>query len=232
MGNQTVTRTDVRAEYGFEVISSDDKGQMLEVEYKDRKLEIITPEQRFNTDFSCLIGQKGRFALSKTGEVSGFSGFEDLPAITIAGDDLTLDSNHYMNELKWIFLRLPDAQIRVGDTWSFVDEYSEETGGGLAGIVIDYTCTLLDEVEVNGHRCLKIGGEYTIIVEGKNVSGGVEFDIKLKGKGSGSIYLDRNKGMISSIDEKSIVEGTAVNSELEIVVPIKQERQEKIDIRF
>jgi hypothetical protein len=230
MGNELAVDTKGTAEYGFEVLSTTKEGSTLEVDYGNRIHETDDPESQGGVDFSELMGKKTKIDFSLRGELSNFAGFENLPTIEIPDQEASLGEEQYINEIRRIFPKLPDNPISVGETWSHIQKTDESTQGGTVTITSDYIYTLLEETEKNGIDCLKIDAKYTVSVEGKLASRGIEFTMKLGGEGNELLYFAHKKNMLLFSEDNLVLEGSANNEALGISVSMKHDYKTITDV--
>lgn len=223
LGNDIVSNSEDLIEYAFKVKSVDEDGMRLEFEYRNRTHQTDDPQFPAGPDFSGLIGKKAEFTLSKTGETSGFSGFEDFPAILIPDEGKSLVAAQYTNEFRHLFPRLPEKPVAIGESWSDVDEFDEAAGDGTVPLTISYTYTLLEETRKDGHDCLKIRGDYVVDLQGPLSTGGLELGLTLNGTGTETVFFALEKGMFLSQESRSQVEGTADNEDLGISFDMSHE---------
>jgi len=232
MGNAVTDSSVDRVEYGFEAKSSGDDGLELEVVFLGREHQLYDSPSQGSTDYSDLIGKKVSLHLSPEGEMTSLVGFEDLPVIKILDRDITLGKERYENEIRQLFPHLPGKKIQTGDSWSHVQEYEEPIQGGKIRVTIHYTHSLVEEVKKDGLDCLRLDGKYTISIEGKGGSKGVEFSLKLDGGGTETVYFDWKKGMLLSISGKASVEGAAENKGLGFSMTLEQTFENTIDVKL
>jgi len=229
-GNELANKSIDRVEYEFEMKSGGKKDLELEVEYKDRQHESSESRGQANTDFSELIGKKVSLSMSPEGEMSNFQGFEDLPAVKMLDREITMGKDRYVNEVSQIFPHLPGKKIRKGDSWSHVEKYDEPLQGGQASVTINYTHTLVEEEKKDGLDCLKLDGRYTISIEGKGVDNEVEFDLKLDGEGTETVYFVHEKGVLLNVESRGTISGAAANEEMGLRLTIDQNFETTIDV--
>jgi hypothetical protein len=164
--------------------------------------------------------------MTSRGELSEFAGFDALPALAISGGQ-ALGESQYINELKEFFIQLPEDEIAVGETWSYTEEFNEPVEGGGAKIVVDYVYTLAEIAEKDGHDCLKLTGEYTTRVTGEGMEQGMEYMIKLDGKGSETAWFAYEKGMLLETETVSFIEGAVVAEDVGFEMPMRHDYTSK-----
>jgi hypothetical protein len=168
--------------------------------------------------------------MSSRGEPSGFTGFEKLPVIRIADQEASLGEAQYVNEIRQIFPILPDRPVSIGETWSYAHVTDEPAEGGQIKITVDSNYTLLEETEKDGVDCMKINAKYTLNVEGKVSSGGMDFTVKGSGEGNDTIYFVQQERMFLNSEGVLVIEAIAENSDLGISVPVKHEYKTVVDV--
>ena len=135
--------------------------------------------------------------------------------------------NQYINELKEFFIQLPEEKIAVGETWSYTEEFNEPVEGGTAKIVVEYTFTLVEVVEKDGHDCLKLVGEYTTKVTGTGAAQGMEYTIEMKGTGTETVLFEYKMGMLLETETVSFVEGAVVVEGVGFEMPMRHDYTSK-----
>lgn len=226
MGNEIKSTTIDAIEYDATVTQEKDGTATIEVTYKDRSHETDDPQTQLDMDLSGLLGKKARFAMTSRGELSEFAEFDALPEFVIAGGQ-TLGESQYINELKELFVQLPEEEIAVGETWSYTMVFDEPIEGGGAKVVIDYKYTLAEVSERNGHDCLKLAGEYITNVTGEGAEQGLEYKITLAGKGSETAWFAYKKGMLLETKTVSFIEGAVVAEDVGLEMPIRNDYASK-----
>jgi hypothetical protein len=226
MGNEIkATTTDVIV-CDARVTQTKGETATVEVTYKDRSYETDDPQVQLDTDFSGLLGKTAQFAMTSRGELSEFAGFDALPELAISGGQAHGESQ-YINELKEFFIQLPEDKIAVGETWSYTKEFNEPVEGGGAKIFVDYTYTLAEVAEKEGHDCLKLTGEYTTKVTGEGAEQGMGYTIDLDGKGSETAWFAYKKGMLLEIETVSFIEGAVVAEDVGFEMPMRNDYKSK-----
>ncbi len=226
MGNEIKATTVDVIEYGATVTQANDGTATIEVTYKDRSHETEDPQVQNNIDFSGLLGKTARFAMSSRGELSEFAEFGALPELAIS-DGQILGESQYINELKELFIQLPEDEIAVGETWSYTMIFDEPLDGGGAKVVIDYKYTMAEVTEKDGRDCLKLTGEYTTNVTGEGAEQGLEYTITLAGKGSETAWFDYKKGMLLETETVSFIEGAVVAEDVGLEMPMRNDYTSK-----
>jgi hypothetical protein len=92
--------------------------------------------------------------------------------------------------------------------------YEEPIGDGTVPVTVRYTYTLVEEVHIDGHDCLKIEGEYTIDIEGATTTGGLDLALELNGSGTEVFYFLLKRGMFLASESRSTTKGSADNEEM------------------
>jgi hypothetical protein len=226
MGNEIkATTTDVIV-YGAKVTQAKGGIATVEVTYKDRTHETDDPQVQLEADFSSLLGKTAKFAMTLRGELSEFTGFDALPELEISGGQAH-EENQYINELKELFIQLPKDKIAAGETWSYTEEFDEPVSGGEVKVVVDYTYTLAEVAEKDGHKCLKLTGEHTTKVTGAGMEQGMEYVIKLEGKESETAWFAFKKGMLLETETVSFLEGSVVAEDVGFEMPMRHDYTSK-----
>ncbi|UCG52653.1 MAG: hypothetical protein JSW58_03635 [Candidatus Latescibacterota bacterium] len=226
MGNEIKSTTMDIVVYDAKVTEAKGGTATIEVTYEDRSHETDDPQVQLDVDFSSLLGKTVQFSVTSLGELSEFAGFDALPELAISGGQ-THGESQYINELKEFFIRLSEDKIAVGETWSYTEEFNEPVEGGGAKVVVDYTYTLAEVAEKNGHDCLKLTGESTTKVTGKGVEQGMEYTITLGGKGSETAWFAYKRGMLLETETVSFLEGAVVAEDVGFEMPMRNDYTSK-----
>lgn len=229
MGNEIVANQVDFNKYRFVVKTSKRKGMLLEMEYL--KKEHSTEESNtMPADFSGCEGIITSLFLSRTGDLSNFTGFEKLPVVEIRDRQVSMNRESYINELMDIFPLLPDHRVRLGDSWNHQRQYSEKIGEDSLQVGIDITYTLIEEIEKEGLPCLIINSVYSIELKGQVNVDGLVLTVHLEGEGEEHITFNPKRGMFHSIEGSSTLEGSADNEDLGLSIPMLHEYTFEIDV--
>jgi hypothetical protein len=219
MGNIMLAEISGGGDDIFVVLSSDkEKGMTLEYEYGERSETTDSDMGSAETDFSELIGKKVKFVLSPIGKVDGFEGFDLLPEIsTSSGDTMTQDN--YELGAKGSFPLLPEKPVKIGDTWSDIQDIDIPTGGYMLKSKINFTYTLLEEVEKDGFDCLKISVAGVTNMSGEFEQAGTPLSIERETKSTGTLYFAYKKGMFIFNESESNAEGIITVESMDVEIP-------------
>ena len=232
MGNEMVNLQEDSYKYEFTVKSNSGDGMDLEMKYIEKADKTDDPQFPVGTDYSALEGKTVEFFLSSTGKVSKFENFDELPEIEVRIRDTKFFEDTYKNELKQLFYALPGKSIDIGETWSDKIEFNEHLAGGGVKIIINSDYKLLEEIQKDGIKCLKIDVKFTMEITGGGTLNAMDFDFNMKGSGNETVYFSQEKGMFVSVEGKSTMQGSADFKEVEMSVPIKQDIETRINVTF
>ncbi|MFC1724714.1 DUF6263 family protein [candidate division KSB1 bacterium] len=226
-GQEQTFTTKGEHEYSFEVLSVDDSGNMnLEMEYKKRYTETPTPEGPKADEHPDFIGKKVKFVLSPEGELSGFTGFEELPG--------GMDKNGEVNEKKFesyirgiinLFPKTPGKPVDIGETWNYEYKRKKVTGENkVIDVAINYTYKLVEEtnIEVTYKRSEK----------GEEARYGMVGNVEMEGEGTQTIMFDQDKGMFLSLKGTSTEEGTVEIPSMSMVISVANENTYSRTVKF
>ncbi len=232
MGTEVLTDIYGEAEDIFVVLSSNkEKGLLLEYEFGERSQDIDSAMGSDSTDFSELIGKKVKFILLPNGKVEGFEGFDSLPEIsTGTGDELNEET--YVLGVKTTFPLLPDKPIKIGDTWSDNQIMDVPSGGSILNLEINFTYTLIEEVEKDGFDCLKIEMTGVSRLSGDFEQGGMPLSIERETTSTGTLYFAHKEGMLISSESESIGEGIIDVPQAGMVIPQSMVTKESLTVRI
>ena len=113
----------------------------------------------------------------------------------------------YTEELRSLFLYLPEEQVRPGVTWTREYGYTAlQMGMELQFELVDtYRC--VEETVFEGTRALKIESESKISLGGGGEQMGTFLDFALSGTGDGILIVDAVTGMLLSGESKGTLSG-------------------------
>lgn len=207
MGTEIVADIYGEGEDIYVVISSEkEKGLGIEVEFGDREQTVDSIQGSGSTDFSDLIGKKAKFVLLQNGKVEGFEGFENLPEIVTSTGD-TLDEETYKLGVRATFPLLPDHPIKIGDSWSDIQNVDVPTGDSVLLSEIDFNYTLIGEEEKDGYECVKIDVKGVVHLSGDFEQAGTPLYVERETISSGTLYFAYKEGMFISQETESTSEG-------------------------
>lgn len=162
-----------------------------------------------------LIGKRTRIVLSKLGKVlsreiidsvkqeSPFGGGNQRGMVTVT--------------------KLPDKEVKVGETWKDVLIDTIESMGGKIYRMSTLQFTLSGKEDKLGHNCLKIDYSGTISDTGKMAMGGMELYLEGGGKIKGTMYFDPRLGVTVFDEMTSDTEETmAVTGQQNMTIPMSQ----------
>ncbi len=203
-------------------------GMYLAIEYTDRKSTTNNPQARGSVDYTVLLGKKVSVLLSPRGELSKFTGFEELPEIEI-GPGRPLNSETYINEMKVMFPVLADHPVAQGDIWSHDQTVTENApGGGVSKATVKTVYKLSGETTFQGQDCLKIDANSSFTVNGTGQNQGSSFTIDVSGTGTSTIYFSPDSGMMIEVSGKSRAEGSFESMGMKL--PVIDEATTKVTV--
>ena len=207
MGTEVVADIFGEGEDILVVLSVDkEKGLELEQEYGERSQTVDSVAGSNSTDFSALIGEKVMYVLLPNGKVEGFEGFDNLPEITTSTGE-TLTAETYKLGVHATFPLLPDNPVKIGDSWSDIQDIDIPSGNNILLSENNFTYTLIEETEKDSFECLKIGVSGVSKLSGDFEQGGTPLYIERETQSSGTLYFAHKKGMFISIETESRGEG-------------------------
>ncbi len=126
---------------------------------------------------------------------------------------------------KFLFPRLPEQSLKIGDTWSMVDTIIDKNDNEEVVMIIDSDYTLAGFETVNGLDCARITSVVTGTRTGKAIQQGVEMQSEGTMEGSGTYFFAQKNGYLLK-DVSSIT----VDATLEIQGPQKRSIPMKFEI--
>ena len=194
MANETACR----------VLSGAPGGNMqYEMEFKSRKQSAKSEMGGGETDFSGWIGKKVGFNLSPRGALSGFQGFDQLPAVAGAtGEKVT--GQMIQAGMSDQFFMLPDHPVKIGETWTVKDSSDIPYGSNTLKKVGTTTYTAVETAAKDGMDCLRIDVKATVKLSGTFEQQGMQMELTRETKSTGVIYFAFEKGMFINIETTSV----------------------------
>jgi hypothetical protein len=201
------------------------------MEYREQSQNVDSPQGSDSTDFTRLIGEKVKFVLLQNGRVEGFEGFDALPEIsTSTGEVLTAET--YKLGVHAAFPLLPDNPVKIGDSWSDIQDIDIPSGDNILLSENNFTYTLIEETVKDGFECLKIAVKGVVKLSGDFEQGGTPLYIERETKSSGTLYFAHKKGMFLSIETESTGEGVINVPSAGIDIPQTITSQSSVTVRF
>lgn len=232
MGNRLVDESTLRTEERFKVTRSGRSGMELEITYGERSLEIDRADLPVGPDFSALKGEQARFLLAPDVARSEFEGFEELPEIRMPAMGDVLEAERYKLELFGYFPHLPGRPVSAGESWTYSEAYQDPNSGSPLDVEIDYSYTCTGPVPGEPGRLIGIDCSYKVKVYGDVDAGGLMLSLHMEGGGEERYRFDTKRGMLVSSEGTMWVEGKAVNAELEMEAPIRNDYRISLELTF
>ena len=186
------------------VLSGAPGGNMqYEMEFKSRKQSAKSEMGGGETDFSAWIGKKVGFNLSPRGALSGFQGFDQLPAIAGAtGEKVT--GQMVQASMSDQFFMLPDHPVKIGETWTVKDSSDIPYGSYTLKKAGTTTYTAVETATKDGMDCLKIDVTASVKLSGTFEQQGNQLELTRETKSTGVIYFAIEKGRYINIETTSV----------------------------
>ena len=200
MGGQSMD-TESNTVTAMSVSSRGIKGDdlLLTMTIDDASISVDAPVGEVTADMSDVIGKSFDMSLSILGEE------KDLPDPNSIEYDLGPGGKRSaISSVQMMFPDLPGRPIKVGDSWTSVDGFSEKGGGGDMTMSFEIVNTLVGFETVNGMECAKIEAEYTGTIKGSGVQGPAEWSSEGEMEGVSTWYFAYKKGILV----KDTTEGT------------------------
>ncbi|MGB2908888.1 MAG: hypothetical protein WBB73_17460 [Candidatus Aminicenantaceae bacterium] len=232
MGTEVVANIETEGTDTYVVLSSDkEKGMTIELEMGERTQDVSSDMGSASADFSELVGKKVKFVLLPDGEVEGFEGFDALPEVTTASQEV-LTKDLYILGVKGTFAKLPDKPVRFGDTWNDVQGEDIPFGGGMLRSDNETTYTLVEEVEKDGLACLRIEFTDKSKLSGDIEQQGTPLTLERDTTTKGNMYFAYEKGMFVLYETESKSEGIIFVPSAGIEIPQTITTKGSVVIRF
>jgi len=199
----------------------------LQLEYKSMNQSTETPNGVNEADYSSWLGKKAQFDVSSNGKLSGFAGFDELPAISAAtGEKVTGEMvKKGMND---IFFELPDHPIKIGETWTAKTSNEIPYGANILKQEETTTYTATEKVKKNGFDCIKIVTSGVQKITGELEQQGMSMTLTRDTQTSGIVYFSLKQGMYISAEGTSTAKGEVDIPSAGMVIP--QEITSKLSV--
>jgi len=172
---------------------------LLTMTIDDASISVDAPGAALDPDMSGVIGQSFEMALSILGEE------KDLPDPDSIQYDLGPGGKRSaISSVQMLFPDLPGRPIKVGDSWTTVDGFTEEGAGGDMTISFESVNTLVGFETVSGMECAKIEAEYTGRMKGSGIEGPAQWESEGELEGVSTWYFAYKEGILV----KDTTEGT------------------------
>jgi hypothetical protein len=140
--------------------------------------------------------------------------------------DITDKKNSLINIYKE-FTRLPDEEVKIGDTWR--DDRTDTTEGTQMVTRTERVFTLLGVEEKSGHTCFKAGFSGKTEISGKMNQMGMEFFMEGSGEITGTAWFDKETCIIILKETTSDQDMTmAMTGQMQMTIPITSSTNTKI----
>ena len=191
----------------------------LKVKIDSMEIFVNSPQGELKPDMDQVNGKGFDMVLSTLGTGLDVSGAEAIQYEMGPG----VKRNVAMT-FKYLFPKLPESSLKVGDTWSMVDTISDKYETEEVLMVIENNYTLAGFETIMGIECARIISVYTGTRTGKATQQGVEMVSEGTIEGTGTYYFAYSEGYLvkdvgnSTIDATLVVYGPEERS-----IPMKYE---------
>jgi hypothetical protein len=225
-GQSMVKKTKISNQFSVQLKGLTEKNFLLGITLENMKINItggmmgdVTP------DLSTLTGKSFDMTLSPLGKEVGFSGIEALQYQP--GPSGTRNIKSSFNN---IFPDLADKPVKIGDTWTTKEDFTEKAGNLDIHVITDNLNTLQGPETVNGLECVKIETRIKGSFDGKGKQMGSEFTLKGNIKGNTTWYFAYKKGIFISMKANITSEGSVEVSTQGMTIPMKGETSSEINL--
>jgi len=198
----------------------------IHIDIDTMDMSISSPQGDIYPDMKDVNGKGFDMSLSLLGSGLDVSGAEAIQYEVSPG----VKRNVAMT-FKFLFPRLPEKSLKIGDTWTMTDTIAEKYDNEEVRMIIDSDYTLAGFESINGLDCARITSVVTGTRTGKAIQQGVEMISDGTMSGFGTYYFAKKNGYlvkdVSSItvDAKLVVQGPQ-----EKTIPMKFEITNKTEL--
>jgi hypothetical protein len=179
-----------------------------------------------NIDTKALYGKHFGLSFSTIGEELEFTGIDTLPKI-----DLGMMGGRQGIKMffRSILPDLPPNPVKIGDSWTSKQDYTEPQSNMDVTIVIESEHTLEAYETVDSIECLRIKTESTATIDGKGDHGGTEITLEGDSETSTTWYFNYKKGTFVKATSESLMEGSVVISgQTNMSIPMSRESKSEV----
>ena len=212
-------------EYTFTPISSDSDPISFKVTIDTMSLYIKTPLQEMEPGMENVIGKSIEMKLSGLGEESDYGEASEI--IYAIGSE----TRNLGVEFQGFFPNLPGKPVQVGDSWSYRDTITEESGGNWLTIYADNTAMLEGYETLGSRECARIVVLSTGTIAGKGHTQGVDTETAGEFTGADKVYFDYKAGVLVKIVSEGVVNSTTLTSGMrQMTIPATREMVEVVTL--
>lgn len=232
MGQPIDIETDILFNYSLKGIGSDEQKNLLaEVSIDTANITADSPQGKQTFDLSPLIGKNFGLTLSPMGEELQYSGIDSLPEIDfgqMSGGKRNARS-FFLNP----FPNLPQNPIKIGETWTVIDERTMPQGSMEITVKTEST-NIIEKLEfVDSMECLKINIQSTGTLDGAGQQMGMDMIFEGDLESTATMYFAYKKGIFVKLTSEQFAEATiAVTGQTSMTIPLTQETNTEIRLSY
>jgi hypothetical protein len=174
---------------------------LLKVTIDEASVSVVAPVGVMEGDMSEAIGKSFDMTLSPLGEE------KDLPDPNSIQYNLgDAGKRSAISSVQMMFPDLPGRPVKVGDSWTTVDGFTEGGGGGEMTISFESVNTLVGFETIDLMDCAVIEADYTGTMKGSGVEGPAKWESEGELEGASKWYFAYKQGIL--IKDTSELTGT------------------------
>lgn len=191
----------------------------LTVTIDDMSVDIGTPEADLTPDMSGVVGQSFDMSLSVLGVEGNFPDPDVIQYDMGPGGKRSAISG-----IKMMFPELAGKRLKVGDTWTTKDGFTEGAESATVHLSFELVNTLAGFETVGEYECAKVTTTFTGTIKGKGTEGPANWTSEGTLSGTSTWYFAYKEGIFVSDSTKGIGKSTvlAKGPDREVTIPTLQ----------
>jgi hypothetical protein len=171
----------------------------------DMSVDIGTPQADLTPDLSGVIGQSFDMSLSVLGVEGNF------PEPDVIQYDLGPGGKRSaIAGMKMMFPELAGRRVKIGDTWTTKDGFSEAAETATVHMSFELVNTLAGFETIDGYECAKVTTTFTGTMEGKGTEGPADWTSEGTLSGESTWYFAYKEGIFVADSTKGIGKSTVL----------------------
>lgn len=224
MGQLMKTETKTDMDFSATSKGKDAENLVLGITVDRFRIDVDGPQGNRSPDTGAITGKGFDMTLSPMGRELDLSG---ATALTYQTGPLTKGSVKPMFDT--IFPDLPAQPVKIGDTWTSIDDTASDNGNTKLHTVMENVDVLEGFETVDGLECVKITRKMSGTVTGEGNQMGTDFTLKGEIKGTATWYFAYKEGILARLTMKSSA-NIDVDSAMGMKIPMTQESKSEIKL--
>jgi len=226
-GKEFIIDIDQYLVFSTALISKSNTENKLHIDIDTMGVSVTGPQGEISPDLTAVQGKGFDMTLSGQGSKVDVSGAETIEYEITPGE-----KRNVAMSFKFLFPKLPEKSVKIGDTWSMTDTISEKYDNNEVNMIVRNDYTYVGTETINGYQCARIESVVTGTRTGKAIQKGIEILSDGAMQGNGTYYFAKKEGRLVkdvtsvNVDATLVVKGPQVNS-----IPVKFEINSLTELR-